>query len=58
MSFLPRYYFNAAENKCKMFLYSGCGGNKNNFRTQNVCENKCKGMLMKTTYIAKIARLS
>ena len=40
---LPRYYFNYATGKCKKFIYGGCSGNDNNFKTMNECLKKCDG---------------
>ncbi|XP_067327260.1 actinia tenebrosa protease inhibitors-like [Anolis sagrei] len=38
----PRFYFNFKTKKCEEFLYGGCGGNKNNFLTQDECFSKCE----------------
>nr|XP_060644181.1 BPTI/Kunitz domain-containing protein-like [Anolis sagrei ordinatus] len=38
----PRFYFNFESKKCEKFLYGGCGGNKNNFLTQDECFSKCE----------------
>ncbi|KAJ6649893.1 Kunitz-type serine protease inhibitor bitisilin-3 [Pseudolycoriella hygida] len=35
---IDRYYFNAAKNECLLFIYGGCGGNANNFKTIRECE--------------------
>ncbi|CAH3117388.1 unnamed protein product [Pocillopora meandrina] len=40
-AYMPRYYFDAMVGQCKMFIYGGCGGNENNFRTEQDCGNKC-----------------
>lgn len=37
-----RYTYLAASNKCIQFVYGGCLGNLNKFRTQRECEEKCK----------------
>jgi len=37
-----RYYFNSETNLCKKFIYTGCGGNGNNFASKTDCRNKCK----------------
>ena len=39
---IRRYYYNFGAKKCQTFLYGGCGGNANNFRTLKDCEAKCK----------------
>ena len=37
----PRWYFNRQTGVCEHFLYGGCGGNKNNFRTKDECIRAC-----------------
>jgi len=39
---LVKFYFNAAEEACESFTYSGQGGNKNNFDSKQMCERKCQ----------------
>eukprot|EP00803_Ostreobium_quekettii_P003963 evm.model.scf_299.8 EVM.evm.TU.scf_299.8 scf_299:98998-99722(+) len=38
---IPRYYYNAAEGACMEFTYGGCGGNANNFETEQECQAAC-----------------
>ncbi|XP_059045308.1 boophilin-H2-like [Achroia grisella] len=38
-----RYYYNAQLDRCLLFDYSGCAGNKNNFKSLIDCERYCKG---------------
>lgn len=38
-----RWFFDANEQKCKWFHYSGCNGNENNFRERHKCEKACPG---------------
>ncbi|KRY57082.1 Papilin, partial [Trichinella britovi] len=40
-SYELRYYFNRDAGRCEFFFYSGCGGNKNNFKTLAQCELFC-----------------
>ncbi|BHF75708.1 BPTI/Kunitz of serine protease inhibitors [Sparganum proliferum] len=40
-AFMPRFYFDANDNTCKPFIYGGCGGNKNNFRSELQCLEAC-----------------
>ncbi|XP_069951755.1 papilin isoform X1 [Cherax quadricarinatus] len=40
-NFEARWYFDMSDNQCKSFVYSGCGGNYNNFGTLDVCMNYC-----------------
>ncbi|CAH8839307.1 unnamed protein product [Trichobilharzia szidati] len=37
-----RYYYDSKSQQCLEFTYSGCGGNKNRFRTKEECERVCK----------------
>ncbi|KFM75510.1 Tissue factor pathway inhibitor, partial [Stegodyphus mimosarum] len=39
--FFCRYYFDQTTGQCQKFIYGGCGGNKNNFETQEQCEQTC-----------------
>ncbi|KAH7730490.1 thrombospondin [Aphelenchoides avenae] len=36
-----RYYFDSYSGKCHVFIYSGCGGNPNNYETREECERSC-----------------
>ncbi|KAK1167705.1 hypothetical protein AOXY_G10458 [Acipenser oxyrinchus oxyrinchus] len=45
---LPRWYFDLASGQCVQFIYSGCGGNRNNFETQEYCLSVC-GSVLPTT---------
>lgn len=36
-----RWYYNKDEGVCGRFAYGGCGGNANNFRSDEECEQKC-----------------
>ena len=38
---LDQWYYNATEGKCATFKYTGCGGNKNNFKTESECLEVC-----------------
>ncbi|XP_022240776.1 papilin-like, partial [Limulus polyphemus] len=35
------YYYNSEDKRCKVFIYGGCEGNKNNFKTKEECEETC-----------------
>ncbi|XP_056681967.1 amyloid-beta precursor protein isoform X2 [Monodelphis domestica] len=45
---IPRWHFDAAERRCAPFFYGGCGGNRNNFGTEEYCMAVC-GSVMPTT---------
>ena len=36
-----RYYFDVNKGKCKSFTYTGSGGNRNNFPSKELCNEKC-----------------
>uniref|UniRef100_A0A8C3WDF2 BPTI/Kunitz inhibitor domain-containing protein n=1 Tax=Catagonus wagneri TaxID=51154 RepID=A0A8C3WDF2_9CETA len=38
---LTRYYYNTLTFLCEPFMFSGCGGNRNNFKQKHICENTC-----------------
>ena len=40
-TFVTRYFFNPIVRECWPFLYTGCGGNANNFFTLPQCEQAC-----------------
>jgi len=46
---IHRWYFDAEEKRCKIFVYGGCHGNENNFETEEDCLNQCKCHLEKRT---------
>ncbi|KAF8763257.1 KappaPI-stichotoxin-Shd2a like protein [Argiope bruennichi] len=39
--YFPRYYYDPEAGQCKEFIYGGCGGNLNNFKTEEECKNRC-----------------
>ena len=40
---IPRWYFNDKTKRCERFIYGGCRGNKNNFKSLAGCQGKCPG---------------
>ncbi|CAM4545777.1 unnamed protein product [Lepidochelys kempii] len=39
---IPRYFYNPASRTCESFIYGGCKGNKNNFKTKAECVRACR----------------
>uniref|UniRef100_A0A914XAN7 BPTI/Kunitz inhibitor domain-containing protein n=1 Tax=Plectus sambesii TaxID=2011161 RepID=A0A914XAN7_9BILA len=39
---IPRFYYNAREQRCATFYYGGCQGNANNFESYEECEYRCR----------------
>ncbi|KAJ8338608.1 hypothetical protein SKAU_G00353940, partial [Synaphobranchus kaupii] len=37
----PRWHFDREEGRCASFLYGGCGGNRNNFESEEYCLSVC-----------------
>ncbi|XP_075556650.1 actinia tenebrosa protease inhibitors-like [Dermacentor variabilis] len=44
-AYMPRFFYNTLTKSCEQFIYGGCGGNANNFRTYGACQNKCTKFL-------------
>ncbi|XP_077523239.1 papilin-like [Amblyomma americanum] len=42
LAHMLRFFYNTVTKSCEQFVYSGCGGNQNNFRTYGACEKKCE----------------
>ena len=40
---VPRIYFDQTAKRCLLFSYGGCGGNTNNFLTEDSCIATCGG---------------
>lgn len=38
---IPRYYYNNETRTCEKFIYRGCEGNANNFKSEKDCEDCC-----------------
>ncbi|KAG8434694.1 hypothetical protein GDO86_012886 [Hymenochirus boettgeri] len=43
-----RWYFDLGQQKCVRFVYGGCGGNRNNFESEDYCMAICKVMISQT----------
>ncbi|KAK4303757.1 hypothetical protein Pmani_024255 [Petrolisthes manimaculis] len=42
--FIPRFYYNSERRTCEFFIYTGCGGNDNNFGTLETCLEACSAI--------------
>nr|C1IC51.1 RecName: Full=Protease inhibitor 3; AltName: Full=Kunitz inhibitor KIn-III; Flags: Precursor [Walterinnesia aegyptia]ABX82868.1 Kunitz inhibitor III [Walterinnesia aegyptia] len=42
-AYIPSFYYNPHSHKCQKFMYGGCGGNANNFKTIVECHRTCVG---------------
>lgn len=40
---VPRFYFDQSAERCLLFSYGGCGGNINNFQSEESCISSCGG---------------
>ncbi|XP_060107483.1 protein AMBP [Heteronotia binoei] len=38
----PRYFYNVTSRTCETFIYGGCLGNGNNFRSERACLQTCR----------------
>uniref|UniRef100_A0A8C2ZMW0 Amyloid-beta A4 protein n=1 Tax=Cyclopterus lumpus TaxID=8103 RepID=A0A8C2ZMW0_CYCLU len=41
---LSRWYFDHQEGRCAQFIYGGCGGNRNNFDSEEYCLSVCSSV--------------
>lgn len=41
---LPRWYFDRHVGACAQFIYGGCGGNRNNFESEEYCQSVCSSV--------------
>lgn len=41
---IPRWYHNFQSGQCELFIWGGCGGNANNFETQEACDAACRDL--------------
>ncbi|XP_051997920.1 amyloid beta (A4) precursor protein b isoform X2 [Xyrauchen texanus] len=45
---LPRWYFVAETGRCTPFIFGGCGGNRNNFESEEYCMAVCSSSVLPT----------
>lgn len=38
---ITRWYYNHQDGLCDEFVYTGCGGNENNYASEEECQNAC-----------------
>ena len=43
--YFPRYFHNSTSKQCEKFIYGGCGGNANKFRTLSQCQQTCSELV-------------
>lgn len=48
-AYFERWYYDSAKGRCLKFVYGGCDGNHNNFKTTKECETACPGGGKKVT---------
>ncbi|XP_076321612.1 thrombin inhibitor hemalin-like isoform X2 [Tachypleus tridentatus] len=48
-AYMPRFYFDPETRTCELFIYGGCGGNENNFKTEEECLDTCKASKIRKT---------
>uniref|UniRef100_A0A5K3F6A2 BPTI/Kunitz inhibitor domain-containing protein n=1 Tax=Mesocestoides corti TaxID=53468 RepID=A0A5K3F6A2_MESCO len=44
MAHMKRWAYDATTGLCVPFVYGGCGGNANQFKSKAACRKVCKGM--------------
>jgi len=44
-NYVQRWYYDSYESQCRQYYYGGCGGNENNFLTEQDCVNRCEPAL-------------
>ncbi|KAK3601370.1 hypothetical protein CHS0354_037684 [Potamilus streckersoni] len=49
LAYFPRYFYNSKSGQCEQFIYGGCGGNENNFKTLADCQVICESRRYKDT---------
>ncbi|XP_073440616.1 amyloid-beta precursor protein isoform X3 [Dendrobates tinctorius] len=46
---VTRWFYDVTERKCVQFIYGGCGGNRNNFDSEEYCMAVCGNVTVPTT---------
>lgn len=55
---LERWYFNPKERRCVPFLFGGCGGNRNNFESEEYCLAVCSSSCKFQDWISEMSPLN
>ncbi|KAF8763252.1 Kunitz-type serine protease inhibitor like protein [Argiope bruennichi] len=40
-AYFPSWYYNKKSGKCEKFIYGGCGGNGNRYKSEDDCKKNC-----------------
>lgn len=40
--YIAKWYYDTSIKGCRQFYYGGCGGNDNNFNTEELCLDRCE----------------
>nr|XP_025962880.1 papilin-like [Dromaius novaehollandiae] len=51
---LRRYFYNPLAKACQAFIYSGCGGNRNNFPSRRECQQACRKSAAQVCRLPKV----
>ncbi|GFU13369.1 carboxypeptidase inhibitor SmCI [Nephila pilipes] len=53
-AYFPMWYYDATTGKCKTFVYGGCQGNGNRYRTEQECLENCGDVRVSNTEICAL----
>ena len=51
-----RYYYEHVSQRCRSFIYSGCGGNPNSFKSNFQCIKACEKSSQRSKYITFLCK--
>ncbi|KAL5008286.1 hypothetical protein ScPMuIL_013867 [Solemya velum] len=57
LAYFPRWRYNEQSSACEEFVYGGCGGNANNFISEEACNRKCGVETVDTTTPVEVCML-
>ena len=55
---IPSFFYNTTSGNCERFIYGGCGGNGNRFKTATECTAHCSSNGKILIYCIAIADIS